>query len=291
MHYKKYKTILSPKNGMNLYRGCTHGCIYCDSRSACYKMDHNFEDIEVKESAPEILRREMARKRKKCMIGTGAMCDPYMPIENELCLTRRCLESIYEYGFGVAIQTKSAGILRDIDLLAAIHKRTKCVVQMTLTTSNEDICKLVEPNVSTTRERFEALMAFRERGVPTVVWLTPILPFINDTLDNARGLMDYCVRVGTRGVLYFGAGMTLREGNREYFYSCLDKSFPGVKNKYVKRFGEAYACFSEKSAAISDCIIREAIRHGILFDQKDVFAYLHSFDHDNSINNPKQLSF
>ena len=154
MHYAEYKTILSPKNGMNLYRGCTHGCIYCDARSLCYQMKHGFEDIEVKQNAVSILEKQLRRKRQPCMIGTGAMCDPYIPLEEELGLTRQCLELIKKHGFGLAIQTKSARILRDMDLLKAINGQTKCVVQMTLTTYDEALCRIVEPNVSAPAERY-----------------------------------------------------------------------------------------------------------------------------------------
>ena len=194
MHFVDAKGILSAQNGMNLYRGCTHGCIYCDSRSKCYQINHPFEDIEVKRNAPELLEQVLRSKRKKCMIGTGSMCDPYMHCEEELCLTRRCLEMIDRYGYGLAIQTKSDRILRDLDLLKHINQQAKCVVQMTLTTYDEDLCRILEPNVCTTKRRFEVLEIMRENGIPTVVWMTPILPFINDTPENINGLLDYCVR-------------------------------------------------------------------------------------------------
>lgn len=187
MHEIQAKSILSAKNGMNLYRGCTHGCIYCDARSTCYQMDHAFEDIAVKKNAPELLEQALRRKRNKCMIGTGAMSDPYLHAEKELSLTRRCLELIEEYGFGLAIQTKSDLILRDLDLLKRINQKTKCVVQMTLTTCDESLCQILEPNVCTTRRRAEVLNILKEEGIPTVCWLTPILPFINDTEEKHQG--------------------------------------------------------------------------------------------------------
>ena len=181
MHFVDAKGILSSSNGMNIYRGCTHGCIYCDSRSKCYQMLHDFEDIEVKQNAPQLLEMALRSKRKKCMIGTGAMCDPYMHCVESLGLTRQCLELIDKYEFGVAIQTKSDRILRDLDLLKSINEKAKCVVQMTMTTYDVELCKLLEPNVCTTRRRFEVLKVMQENGIPTVVWLSPILPFINDT--------------------------------------------------------------------------------------------------------------
>ena len=276
-HYGDFKTILSPKNGINLYRGCTHNCIYCDSRSACYQMKHDFEDIEVKRNAVQILEQQLRRKAP-CMIGTGAMCDPYIHLEDELQITRQCLELIEKYGFGCAIQTKSARIIRDLDLLKAIHSKTKCVVQMTITTFNEDLCRIIEPDVSTTAERFDALMMFKEAGIPTVVWLTPILPFINDTEENLRGILDYCVRAGVRGIVTWGFGTTMREGSREYFYKQLDKHFPGLKQRYIAEFGNSYECKSPHDNQLWAIYKDVCSRAGIIYKVKDVFEYMWQFE-------------
>ena len=275
MHFVKAKGILSASNGMNLYRGCSHGCIYCDSRSTCYGFTHAFEDIEVKENAPELLEAALRSKRSKCMIGTGSMCDPYLHAEERLMLTRRCLELIDRFGFGVAIQTKSARVLRDIDLLASINRKAKAVVQMTLTTYDESLCRIIEPNVSTTKERFEALLRFRESGIPTVVWLSPILPFINDTEENLRGILSYCVEAGVRGIICFGMGVTLRDGDREYFYEALDHSFPGVKERYVKTFGNAYEIASPDNDRLMRIFHDTCEKYGILHDNDACFSYLH----------------
>jgi len=236
MHFVKAKGILSSQNGMNLYRGCSHGCIYCDSRSKCYHMKHAFEDIEVKENALELLEYALKHKRKRCMIGTGSMTDPYIPLEMEIGSVRKTLQLIYEYGFGFTVITKSDRIMRDIDLLQKINDKTKCVVQMTLTTYDEDLCRKIEPNVSTTRKRFEVLKQLRDAGIPTVVWLTPILPFINDTEDNISGILDMCREANVYGIICFGMGLTLREGNREYFYEQLDRLFPQLKQKYIQTY-------------------------------------------------------
>lgn len=177
MHLKKVKGILSSSNGMNLYRGCTHGCIYCDSRSKCYHMEHAFEDVEVKENAIVLLENALKRKRLKCMLSTGSMTDPYIPLEDEFSSVRKALSLAYKYGFGFTLITKSNRVLKDLDLLKAINDKTKCVVQMTLTTYDEDLCKKIEPNVSTTKERVEALKKLHDAGIPTVVWLCPILPW------------------------------------------------------------------------------------------------------------------
>ena len=243
MHFVDAKGILSGKNGfygMNIYRGCSHGCIYCDSRSRCYHFTHPFEDIEVKQNAPELLETALRSKRKKCMIGTGSMSDPYMHCEEKLQLTRKCLEVILKYGFGAAVQTKSDRILRDIDLLDEINKKAKTVVQMTLTTYDDDLCKIIEPNVCSTKRRIEVLAKMQERGIPTVVWLTPILPFINDTEENIKAILDECVRVGVKGIICYDMGLTLREGDREYYYAALDKHFPGLKQKYIECYGNSY---------------------------------------------------
>ncbi|MDR1204781.1 MAG: radical SAM protein [Peptococcaceae bacterium] len=263
---------------MNLYRGCSHGCIYCDSRSACYRMNHDFEDIEVKRDAPRILEEQLRRRRRPCMVSTGAMCDPYLHLEDELGLTRRCAALIEKYGFGLAIQTKSDRILRDLDILQKINAAAKCVVQMTLTTYDEDLCRKIEPNVSTTLERFRVLEKLRDAGIPTVVWLSPILPFINDTEENLRGLLDYCVKAGVRGVISFGFGVTMRDGNREYFYSQLDRLFPGMKQKYILQFGKVYVCDSPNSGRLSEILRNVCARQDILCDSGAVFSYLREFE-------------
>lgn len=277
MHFVEAKGILSSNNGMNIYRGCTHGCIYCDSRSKCYGFTHEFEDIEVKINAPQLLEKALKSKRKKCMIGTGAMCDPYLHIEENLKLTRKCLELIDQYEYGVAVQTKSTRVLRDMDLLKSINDKTKAVVQMTMTTYDETLCKILEPNVSTTKERFETLLQFKEAGIPTVVWLTPILPFINDTEENIRGILEYCVEAGVKGIICFGIGVTLRDGDREYFYKALDKHFPGIKNKYIRTYGNAYDIPSPNNENLLEIFKEVCVKNGMIYQIKECFQYLHEF--------------
>ncbi len=277
MHFVEAKGILSSNNGMNIYRGCTHGCIYCDSRSKCYGFTHEFEDIEVKINAPQLLEKALKSKRKKCMIGTGAMCDPYLHIEENLKLTRKCLELIDQYEYGVAVQTKSTRVLRDMDLLKSINDKTKAVVQMTMTTYDETLCKILEPNVSTTKERFETLLQFKGAGIPTVVWLTPILPFINDTEENIRGILEYCVEAGVKGIICFGMGVTLRDGDREYFYKALDKHFPGIKNKYIGTYGNAYDIPSPNNEKLLEIFKEVCVKNGMIYQIKECFQYLHEF--------------
>lgn len=274
MHFVDVKGILSSHNGMNLYRGCSHGCIYCDSRSLCYGFTHDFEDIEVKQNAPVLLEQALRSKRKKCMIGTGAMCDPYLHAEKELGLTRKCLQIIDRYGFGATVLTKSDMVLRDMDLLTSINRKAKAVVQMTLTTYDDSLCRIIEPNVCTTSKRFEALMRFKEAGIPTVVWLTPILPFINDTKENLEGLLDYCIRAQVKGIICFGMGVTLREGDREYFYSALDKNFPGLKERYIKTYGNSYDVPSPSQKALMNIFYRTCKQNNIMSSPNECFEYL-----------------
>ncbi|PWT26844.1 SPL family radical SAM protein [Butyrivibrio fibrisolvens] len=280
MHFVEAKGILTTNGGrcgMNIYRGCSHGCIYCDSRSKCYQFTHPFEDIEVKQNAPMLLEAALKSKRKKCMIGTGSMSDPYMHCETELELTRKCLEIIHRYGFGLAIQTKSDRILRDIDLLHDINKDTKCVVQMTLTTYDDKLCSILEPNVCNTKRRLEVLKMMQERGIPTIVWITPILPFINDTEENVRLILEACAKVGVKGIIDFGMGLTLREGDREYFYAALDKHFPGMKKRYIETYGNAYDLPSPDSGKLTGILKEICMENNIMYKPDDCFRYMNEF--------------
>ena len=256
VHFVKAKGILSAKNGMNIYRGCTHGCIYCDSRSECYRMSHDFEDVEAKINAPELLENILKRKKVKCMVGTGAMCDPYMPCESELGLMRKCLEIIEREGFGACIQTKSDLILRDIDVLEKISKRSKCVVQMTLTTYDEELCAILEPNVCTTKTRYGVLKE----------------------LENLRGLLDYCFDAGVKGIMCFGMVVTLRSGSREHFYSQLDKSFPGLKKRYARKYGYSYECLSDNNERLMRIFHEECQKRGIMHTPDEIFSYLEKYE-------------
>jgi DNA repair photolyase len=261
-------------HGMNIYRGCSHGCIYCDSRSKCYQFTHPFEDIEVKLNASELLEQTLRTKRKKCMIGTGAMSDPYMHCEEELGITRKCLEVILKYGFGAAIQTKSDRILRDIDLLDEFNQKAKCVVQMTLTTYDDDLCRILEPNVCNTKRRIEVLEEMQKRGIPTIVWLSPILPFINDTEENITSILNECARVGVKGIIDFGMGLTLRDGDREYYYAALDKHFPGLKKKYRETYGNSYIIPSPNVRKLTKLFKSICKESGMLSTPEECFAYL-----------------
>ena len=278
MHEIMAKTILSAQNGINVYRGCTHGCIYCDSRSTCYQMDHPFEDVAVKVNAPELLEDALRRKRRRCMIGTGSMCDPYLPLEKETRLTRRCLEVIDRYGFGVSVLTKSDLVLRDLDLLKRINEKTKAVVYTTFTTFDEDLCRILEPNVCTTRQRFEMLKTMHENGIHTGVWLCPILPFLNDTEENLKGLLDYCFGAGVEVIVNFGMGVTLRDGDRQYFYAQMDRHFPGMKERYIRAFGERYECSSPNARRLETMLRKECAARNVICEPEQAMAWLMEFE-------------
>ncbi len=279
MHFVDAKGILTGgkgRYGMNIYRGCSHGCIYCDSRSRCYQFTHDFEDIEVKQNAPELLEKALRSKKQKGMIGTGSMSDPYMQCEEQLGLTRKCLEIICRYGFGAAVQTKSDRIMRDIDLLDEINQTAKCVVQITLTTYDDRLCRIIEPNVCNTKRRIEVLEAMMKRDIPTIVWLTPILPFINDTEENIAAILEACARVKVKGIVCFDMGLTLREGNREYYYAALDMHFPGLKERYIRAYGSAYEVLSPKRDSMMKLFRAFCMEHGIMYTPEECFEYMNT---------------
>jgi DNA repair photolyase len=241
-------------------------------------MDHDFEDVEIKINAPLLLEEKLKTKRKRCMIGTGAMSDPYIPIDESLGNTRACLEIIERYGFGLAIQTKSNLILRDLDLLKSINRKAKCVVEMTLTTFDEGLCKIVEPNVCTSFERFQTLKILRDNGITTVVWLCPLLPFINDTVENLNGILGYCVEAEAYGILCFGIGMTLREGNREHYYKMLDRHFPGLRGRYEKKYGNSYVVSSDNNMELMAILFETCKKANIACDNEKIFKFMSTLD-------------
>ncbi|MBQ9066126.1 MAG: radical SAM protein [Clostridia bacterium] len=273
MHFVQAKTLLTRWGSMNLYRGCTHGCVYCDSRSLCYQFSHPFEDVAVKENAPELLESLLRSRRKREMIGTGSMSDPYQPCEKELQLTRRCLSLLDQYEFGATVITKSDLVLRDLDLFQSIQEKGKAVLQMSLTIAEDDWSAVLEPHVCPTSRRYEVLREFRRAGIPTVVWLTPILPFLTDTRENLETLLQYCADAGVKGILCSEIGMTLRPGNREFYYAALDRAFPGLSDRYRERYGEAYHVTSGRNAELMPLVEETCDRYGILRG-KACFSYL-----------------
>ncbi len=285
MHFSKVKGILSAANRANLYRGCSHGCIYCDSRSKCYRMEHDFEDVTVKQNAISLLEEELKRKRQKGMIHLGSMSDPYIPEEVNLKYTKKVLELVCKYQFGISLITKSDLILRDLDIIKKINQQTKAVIQMTLTTYDNNLCRKIEPKVAVTSRRVEVLKKMKELKIPTVVWFCPILPFINDSEENIRGILNYCMEAGVYGVLYFG--LTLRAGSREYFYDNLDKLFPGLKKKYREVYGSKYFVNSLNNSKLMSLFCQLCKEYGLVYSRKKIFNYLNSYQNKNL---PTQLS-
>lgn len=253
---------------MNIYRGCSHGCIYCDSRSDCYQ-DKNFETVKVKENALQVIRNDLRRKVKTGVIATGAMSDPYNPLDQELKLTRHSLELINAFGFGVAIATKSAFVTRDLDVLQDIKNHSPIIVKITITTADNNICNKIEPRVSNTTERLEALARLADSGIYCGVLLNPVLPFITDTEENIAGILRMAKEAGAKFVHTF-MGMTLRAGNREHYYTQLDKHFPNIKNKHIKRFGNRYNCPAPNAKNLWTEFTAECERLGLLYDMRAI---------------------
>lgn len=282
MHYVKSKSILSQNNGMNIYRGCTHGCIYCDSRSRIYNMNHKFEDIQVKENSVELLAKALKNKKQKVMIGTGSMTDPYSPIEKHLQYLKKSLDLIYRYGHGFTCITKSDLILRDLEILKKINERAKVIVQMTLTTTDEELCRILEPHVCTTERRIEVLDILNREGIETVVWLCPILPYINDSEENINSILDACIKTNVKGIICFEMGLTLRDGSRQYFYKKLDEHFLGMKNRYIREFRNAYHIPSPNNRKLMEIFEKRTREHNIMNKPDEIFEYLHKFPEKES---------
>jgi len=265
---KKPSAWFGAEYNMNIYRGCSHGCIYCDSRSDCYN-NKNFDTVKVKEDALRIIRDELRRKVKTGVIATGAMSDPYNPFERELKYTRYALELINAFNFGVAIDTKSDLITRDTDVLRDIKAHSPVIVKITITTADDDLCKKIEPNVSGASERFEALRLLAQNGIYCGVLMMPILPFINDTEDNIVKILHRAKDAGARFV-YPAFGMTLRQGNREYFYEKLDKLFPQMKERYIKRYDLRYNCLSPNARKLWGVFTAECERLELRHDMRSI---------------------
>ena len=266
---------------MNIYKGCNHGCIYCDSRSDCYHVD-NFDEVRGKLNSLEILERDLISKRKKGVIGTGAMSDPYNPYEEEYKLTRGALELIYKYKFGLSIVTKSSLITRDIDILQKIQKHSPVLVKLTITTADDKLCRTIETNVSPSSERFDAIKKLTDSGIFAGVLLMPILPFITDSEENIREIVRLSHKSGAK-FIYGAFGVTLRSNQRLWFYKKIDSLFPGIKEKYIKTFGQNYECPSPKAKALWEIFTRTCDKYGIIYKMDDIImAYRKNYTHDSS---------
>ena len=246
---------------MNLYRGCSHGCVYCDSRSACYRIER-FDTIRPKADALTLLERELRSKRRSGVITMGAMSDPYNPLEAPLQLTRGALALMKRYGFGAAFTTKSALCARDAALLSEISQRAPVCARLTVTCADDELCHLLEPNVSVTSERFAALRQLASAGVYAGVWLNPVLPFLTDTEDNLRRIVRMTAESGGRFVVCF-FGMTLRTGNREYYFDALQRLFPGLRECYTQTYGNAYELAARNAGALHAAFTDECRKYGL----------------------------
>ncbi len=278
MEFIKAKTILSKvKYGnewygidynMNLYRGCSHSCIYCDSRSNCYHIE-NFDLVRGKENALYILEQELFKKREKGIIGIGSMSDTYNPLEKEYEQTRGTLKLISKYGFGVSIDTKSDLILRDIDLLKEINTKNNVIVKFTITTPNDELSKIIEPNVCISSKRLQAIKILSDNGIFTGIMMNPMLPFITDKEENIRYLVKLAYENGAKFIHTY-MGMTLRENQRDYYFDKLDQHFIGIKEKYIKYYGDKYNCIVPNYKRLYKVFIDECTKYGILYDMKDI---------------------
>jgi DNA repair photolyase len=287
MNFVPAKTIISnymPSNNwfgnnynMNIYKGCSHGCIYCDSRSDCYHVDH-FDEVRAKENALLIIERELKSRRRTGVIGTGAMSDPYNPLEKEYQLTRGALELINRYGYGVSIATKSDLIVRDIDLLKSIASHSPVLVKITITTADDLLCKTIEPNVALSSGRFKGIKKLSDGGIFTGILLMPVLPFIEDHEENIRSIVQLGSEQGAR-FIYPAFGVTLRQNQREWFYEQLVKHFPTMKEKYITQFGNAYECRSPKSKELWRIFKKECDERGILYKMESIInAYKKGYE-------------
>jgi DNA repair photolyase len=253
---------------MNIYKGCSHGCIYCDSRSECYQVE-NFDEVRAKENALILIERELKSKRKRGIIGTGAMSDPYNPLEKEFKLTRGALELIDRYGFGISIATKSDLISRDIDILKAISAHSPVIVKMTITTADDILCKKIEPNVAVSSARFAAINKLSRAGIFVGILLMPLLPYIEDTEENISSIIKLAHENGAK-FIFPAFGVTLRQNQRAWYYSKLDEHFPSLKEKYIKNYGSAYECGSPKAKELWALFQVECDKRGILYKMDDI---------------------
>jgi DNA repair photolyase len=263
---------------MNIYKGCCHGCIYCDSRSECYGVE-NFDEVRVKENALALIARELTAKRRSGVIGTGAMSDPYNPFEKEYSLTRGALELIHNMQrFGIAIATKSDLITRDIDVLKAIKKHSPVLVKITITTANDVLGKKIEPNAAESSKRFSAIRELSENGIFSGILLMPVLPFLEDNEDNISAIVHLAYKNGAK-FIYPAFGVTLRQNQREWYYKKLDEHFPGLRQRYINQFGNAYECRSPKAKTLIQLFQKECNRFGILYKMEDIIqGYKQGYD-------------
>ncbi len=270
-YVKQPDTWFGLKYGMNLYRGCQHQCIYCDTRSECYQIENFENEILIKENAIELLRKELASKRKKGVIGLGSMNDPYMPVEKEFGLTAQALEVIAEFRFPIHIITKSDLVLKDLQIIKKINK-VYAAVSFTVTTADDELAKIIEPAAPSPSERFRAMKMLSDNGILSGVVMMPILPFIEDNEENISNILKQAHKSKAKYIIP-SFGMTLRNRQREYYYKKLDKHFPGLRRKYIEKFGDNYGCSANNVTQLKQIFERLCHSFGIsqqmiLYEQK-----------------------
>lgn len=253
---------------MNIYRGCGHGCIYCDSRSECYGIE-DFDKVRAKADALGIIERNLRSKRQKGVVGMGAMSDPYNPFECESKLTRGALKLIDRYGFGAMIATKSDLVTRDIDVLQSIAKHSPVLVKLTVTTSDDKLCRTIEPHVCVSSRRLNAIDKLSDAGIYAGVLMMPILPYIEDNESNILGIVHKASESGAQ-FIYGAFGMTLRTNQRDWYYDKLDVHFPGLRAKYIKRYGDKYSCSSPHYRKLRHAFLGECRKLGLRTDMADI---------------------
>ena len=278
MEYIKAKTIVTRAKessnwfgmdyNMNIYRGCCHGCIYCDSRSDCYRVP-DFDTVKAKENALQIIRDDLARKVKKGVVATGAMSDPYNPFEKELQLTRHAMELLSAYGFGTLVMTKSPLVTRDTDIFSEMSEQNAVAIAMTVTTADDSLAKIIEPNVAVSSERFNAIAELSAKGICTGILLMPVLPFIEDTEENIVAIVDKAYESGAK-FIYPAMGVTLRANQREYFYDKLDIHFTGIKEQYIKTYGNKYSATSKDAKRLWGVFEGRCNKYGIVYKMSDI---------------------
>lgn len=255
---------------MNLYRGCCHGCLYCDSRSGCYRIE-GFDTVRVKADALRIFRDDLARKARPAFISMGSMSDPYNPFEKELELTRHALELMDAYSCGAAIATKSPLITRDMDILASIQAHSPVICKLTVTTADDALAAKIEPRAPAPSRRLAALSALSEAGVFCGVLLMPVLPFLEDSDESVLAVVEGAARAGAR-FIYPALGVTMRQGQREHFLDGLERAFPGreLKARYLRQYGDRYQCASPRAGALWKAFTAACREKGILYDMKSI---------------------
>lgn len=284
VHKNKSTAWFGTEYTMNLYKGCCHGCIYCDSRSACYGVQ-DFDTVRVKENALALVRDGLRARIRTGVVATGSMSDPYNPFERELLLTRHALELLGAYGFGVAVATKSDLITRDADLLREIKAQSPVLCKITVTTTDEALAAKLEPRAPTPRARLAAIEQLARQGIFTGILLMPVLPFLTDSPQSVRALVRAAASAGARFV-YPAFGVTLRQNQRNYFLQKLEEAFPeeGLAARYVRQFGTRYECASPDARALWRTFTRECRDAGLLYEMRDIVAAYRQGYH------PEQLS-